>query len=351
MTNSHTSGTTANDRHISYILKKARILSDFDTVQDLRPEQMTVLGGGNNAAVYLIRSPEKQIIIKLDDQGVEAETEAIEQWRKRGARVPDVLAAGKFPESLVKRKNLKYIIQKALLTKHGILAETCANYLAHSPDNARTIGRLMGAELTKIHRAVSDRSFGDYGDVSANTAAFKTWNAYLLSYLEHQKKYLKKLGVRDEDVIAVADYIKNCKFVSHGRYLHGDFSIRNAAIKSFEPLKISLFDPNPLIGDPTWDIAVPYNNYEFAKHRYEIDERGKDIYDRDKQLLIGFKQGYARRIKMDALLPARLIQAVLQAQATEDKVARRKMDKEDFQARKDVIHNLVEYMAKGEKHG
>lgn len=282
MTNAQSSGVTTNDRHISYILKKAHILPDFDTIQNLRPEQMTVLGGGNNAAVYLIRSPEKQVIIKLDEQGVEAEAEAIAQWRKRGARVPDVLAAGTFPESLIKRKNLKYVIQKALLTKHGILAETCANYLAHSPDRARVIGRLMGAELTKIHRAVSDRSFGDYGDSDANTAAFKTWSAYLLSYLEHQKDYLKKLGVSDEDLAAVADYIQNCTFVTRGRYLHGDFSIRNAAIKSFEPLKISLFDPNPLIGDPTWDIAVPHNNYEFAKRRYEIDGRAKDIYDRDK---------------------------------------------------------------------
>lgn len=338
------SGRTA-DKHIRAVLDKASVLPGVESIEDLRPEQLSILAGGVDAATYLVSSAEGQVIIKINDHGIEAEAEAINAWRKRHARVPEVLASGTVPGT-VRHKKVKYLIEKALVTRYGRVVETAANYLVYKPDKARAVGRLLGVELTKMHRAVADRSFGEFADAPGNTAPYQSWNAYMLGYLNVHRRYLRGLGIGEDLLEQLAEAIKRCRFVSQGRYLHGDFSIRNAAIKSFEPLKVSVFDPNPIVGDPTWDIAVLFNNYEFQKRRLEYDDGQKDLYVRDQQLLIGFKQGYQRKIYEENLLVAQLFQAILQAQYTADKVKQKKLDKVDLQVReafiKDTVRRIVE---------
>jgi fructosamine-3-kinase len=340
----------ADTEHISSILKREKLFPGFERVENLRPEQISVLAGGKNAAVYLVRAPDGQVIIKIDDQGIDAEVEAFAAWRKQGARVPDIYGTGSLSAASSNGKKLKYAVQKAFVTKHGVIAETCANYLAHEPHKARAIGKLLGVELTKMHRATTDRTFGEFADSWGRTVPYRSWNNYLLGFVEYKAEYLKKIGVSDTNPQEVSEYIQQCQYVNKGRYLHGDFSIRNAAVR-FEPLKVGIFDPNPVIGDPTWDIAVLFNNYEFSKRRFNADGLHKDIYDRDKQLLIGFRQGYGRTINPGSLLTAQLCQAILQAESTEPKIKDGRLDKLDMQVRLDFIKETVSKMAKEKPHG
>lgn len=334
----------ADRKYITSVIDQTSVLPGVDSFEELRPEQFNVLAGGVDAATYLVKSGDGQVIIKISDHDIEAEAEALQAWRKQHARVPDVLAFGVVPKLTAGKKKMKYLIERALVTKYGRLVETCASYLVYAPEQSRAVGRLLGMELTKMHRAVANRSFGEFADASGNTAAYQSWNAYMLGYLELHAKYLKGLGIAEEEIEKLREYIQGRTFVSRGRYLHGDFSIRNAAIKCFEPLQVSIFDPNPIVGDPTWDIAVMYNNYEFQKRRLAYDDKQKELYDRNRQLFIGFRQGYQRKIRDGNLWVAQLMQAILQAQYTATKVKEKKMDKVALRVREEFIVDTVRRM-------
>ena len=341
------SGVSSTDqRYIETALKQTAALPGIETIENLRPEQIGTLSGGVDAATYLVRSREGQVVIKINDHDIGAEAEALQAWRDRHARVPQVLGYGYLRSGASTRRG-KYLVQKAILTPHGRLVETCANYLVAYPEKAREIGRLLGIELTKMHRAIAPRSFGEYGDAAGNTAAYQSWNAYMQGYLKLHRDYLRKLGISEDELAQVEQYIDDCKFAARGRYLHGDFSIRNAAIKSYEPLKVSVFDPNPIVGDPTWDIAVLFNNEEYRRRRQQHTDDREELYNRDKQLLIGFKQGYQRKIRQDNLLVSQLMQAILQTQYTAGKVAQKQLDKLELRVREDFIKDIVEAMAGG----
>lgn len=332
-------------RYIKSVIEHTRALPNISNIEELRPEQLNALGGGVDAATYLVKSAEAQIIIKLSTHGIEAEAEALEHWQAKGVHVPEVMDWGIVPVTGHNVQKVKYIVQQAMLDKHGRIAETCANFLIYQPEAARKIGRLLGKELKLMHSATAKRTFGEFADSTGNTAPYADWNSYLLGYLDVQMPNLKKLGVTNRQVRLLKQYILSRRFVKRGRYLHGDFSIRNAAIKSYEPLQVIIFDPNPIVGDPTWDIAVLFNNYEFQKRRLQHDDHMKVLYHRDRQLLTGFKQAYTKKIDGPSLQLAQLLQALLQAEYKEGRVAAGRDDKIELKVRQDFIRELVEAMA------
>jgi aminoglycoside phosphotransferase (APT) family kinase protein len=128
-----------------------------------------------------------------------------------------------------------------------------------------------------------------------------------------QEPYLRRIGVPEDQLEKNHQYIKDYHFSPRGRYIHGDFSARNSAVISQEPLKLAIFDPNALIGDPSWDIAVMANNRAYQKCRLESDDKQCDLYQRDTQLLIGLRQGYGRRIDEGSLAISQLAQAAFHA--------------------------------------
>lgn len=323
--------------YLKSVIEDDHALPGIHSLDELRSEQISTLGGGKNAATYLIRTDKEQWIIKLSLDGVEAEAEALKKWHSKGARVPAVIAWGIVPSTRRITPSIKYIVEEAMIDKFGRVAETCESYLVHEPGEARNIGRLMGAELAKMHSATSTRSFGNFADSDANTAAYGTWGNYLLGYLDSQKDYMSHLGVTDDDYATVQKFIEHCQFVKKGVYLHDDFSIRNAAIRPYHN-QVFIFDPNPIIGDPSWDAAVIYNNYEFRKRASKFTNDDEDLLNRDRQLLTGFKQSYPE-LPEHNLFTARLLQAVLQAQYQETKKHRL-----EFKVRKEFIHDVIQQM-------
>ncbi|MDN5275410.1 MAG: hypothetical protein JWN33_59 [Candidatus Saccharibacteria bacterium] len=302
---------------IASVINDTDVISSVPSIRHLRPEHIQALSGGVDAATYLVSLPKEQVIIKLSYIGVDAEAEAIEAWRKRHVRVPRMIKTGVVPSTRNDKYPVKYLVQQALLDDTGRLIETCATYLTRAPHKARKIGVLLGRELDKLHSCVSDRRFGDFNDTRRRPTAYDTWNDYVYTAIKKQKDYLVSIGVSREDLRAVLRFVKSYDFVRKGRYLHGDFSIRNVAVKSYDPLKISVFDPNPIIGDPTWDVSFIWNNYQFEKRRIAVDKSQHDLFVRNQQLWIGFKQGYNRTIDEGSLAVSSVIQAIYQAQYTE----------------------------------
>lgn len=333
-------------KFIESLIKDSRAIPQFSSLDELRPECIEPLSGGAEAATYLLRTPKVQAIIKFGHKGLEAEAEALRAWRARGAQVPEVLASGVVPATKRSPNPIKYVVEQALLDRHGRLVETCASFLTHSPEKAREVGRLMGVELNKLHGTSAKRHFGDFADSPGSLSTYKSWSSFMKDYLRARSNYLRRIGVTSAQLTAAERFIDGCQFVKRGRYVHGDFSIRNAAISGHEPLKVSLFDPNPMIGDPTWDVANHYNNYEFHKRRAEHDGTVRDLFVRDQQLFIGFRQGYTRRIRQDGLLVARLIQASLQAEYKESAVRSGRADRLDVRVRREFIHELVKRMVR-----
>lgn len=328
--------------YLRSVVEDSRAIPQLSSLAELRSEQIEALGGGVDAATYLVISPKIKCIIKFTYDGFEAEVEALQAWRQRHVRVPEVIASGTVPVTKGDARPVKFLAQQALLEPNRRLAETCASYLVHSPEKARVIGRLLGAELSKLHRAVATRSFGEYADAPGNTAPYASWNHYLEGYFDVQLGFLRSLDIDENRLQKVRHFIRTHRFVPRGRYLHGDFSIRNATVKTHGQLRVYLFDPNPLVGDPTWDLAVPFNNYAFQKRRIRHDDTHRELFVRNQQLLIGLKQGYTRRIDEPSLWVSRLLQACLQAQYAADSD---KKDELDVEVRQQLVRELVEKIA------
>ena len=85
------------------------------------------------------------------------------------------------------------------------------------------------------------------------------------------------------------------RFPRVGVLLHADFSARNSAVISCDPYQIKIFDPNPIIGHPSWDLAILENNVDFSKRRSEWCPDRQDYHIKrrvEEGILKGILQGY-----------------------------------------------------------
>jgi streptomycin 6-kinase len=71
-------------------------------------------------------------------------------------------------------------------------------------------------------------------------------------------KYLILAALKNDD----GDVVK-----TESRLLHGDVTIRNVGVYRYRPITVGLFDPKPMSGDSSWDIAPMMNNVAFNELR------------------------------------------------------------------------------------
>jgi aminoglycoside phosphotransferase (APT) family kinase protein len=126
--------------------------------------------------------------------------------------------------------------------------------------------------------------------------------------------------------------------------LHGDVTIRNVAVYRDRPITVGLFDPNPLIGDPSWDIAPMMNNVAFNELRASRESQPPAALARDRDLSAGFWESYPHDVAEESLLTAQLVQAILQAEHRQDRLNRNQTDTVDVEVSHDLIRSLVDRM-------
>lgn len=331
--------------YIRRLIEKTRAFPEVRTLEDLEPGSIKTLRGGYASALYSIETKENFVVAKLRSDGVEAEHEAIEAWNAHGVPVPTIRRKG----ILTGTKHLpqmKYLLMDFIANKKGDRALTGTAYLDKNPGRSRRVGQIMGRTLARMHRATSSRTFGEYADMTGSTAGpLKSWNSYLMGYLKLHRGYLQYIGLGRRLIQELTKKIRAMRFPAPGVYLHGDYSLRNVMVVSSNPLKIVVFDPNPLIGDPSWDVAVIFNNRDYRRKRYEWEPSNPEyrrIHRRDQRFFEGFWRSYrlasTEKIDHERIWISQLIQSIIHLQSEEGRHNPDKAEQElEIQVRREAL--------------
>jgi aminoglycoside phosphotransferase (APT) family kinase protein len=328
---------------LRWVLQDSGAFPDLPGLDQLTSEQVVELGGGVDAATYLVRCPRRDVVVKLKSDGLEAEARALQAWKPYTPRVPEVLASGTVPS--VGERSMKYLVLTALKNAAGLLVETGAEYLDRSPASARELGRALGAELHRMHQAVDETGFGNFADSPGSERTYDSWSGYLEDFYLLHADLVRQLGVGEDRVQATLAFIRACPFVTEGRFLHGDVSVRNVAIFGYQPITVGLFDPNPLSGDPSWDIAPMMNNVAYNELRARRENMPSKLLERDRNLLDGFWEAYPDRVAEKSLLTAQLVQAVLQAEHRQERLRHGQVDTVEVEVSYEFIRAALDRVA------
>jgi aminoglycoside phosphotransferase (APT) family kinase protein len=296
-----------------------------------------------DAATYLVRCPRRDVVVKLKSNGLEAEARALRAWKPYTPRVPEVLGLGTVPS--VGERSIKYLILTALKNDEGRIVQTAAEYLDRSPASARELGRALGAELHRLHQAVDKAGFGNFADSPGSERTYDSWSGYLEDFYLLHAALVQQLGIGEDRMQATLAFIRACPFVAEGRFLHGDVSVRNVAIFGYQPITVGLFDPNPLSGDPSWDIAPMMNNVAYNELRQRRKGVPSEVLVRDRELLDGFWESYPDRVAQESLLTAQLVQAVLQAEHRQERLRHGQVDTVEVDVTREFIRAAVDRVA------
>lgn len=324
------------------MLEESGEFPDLLPTKQLAPDQVVSLGGGVDAATYLVRCPQRDVVVKLNSEGLEAEARALRAWRPYTDRVPEVVGLGTVPP--IGESSTKYLILAAVKNDAGEVVETAADFLDRSPGSAIELGCALGTELYRMHRAVDNEGFGNFADSPGSERTYSSWNAYLEDFLALHTNYLRQIDIDKDRLQAVRTFMRARPFVEEGRFLHGDVSIRNVGVQSYRPLTVGLFDPNPLSGDPTWDIAPMLNNAGFNELRYHRIGVLPDALQRDRDLVAGFWECYNGEIPDESLLTAQLVQSILQAEHRQARLETGDTDEIEVEVTHQFIRKLVDRM-------
>jgi aminoglycoside phosphotransferase (APT) family kinase protein len=275
------------------------------------------------------------MVVKLDSGGLEAEARALRAWKPNTPRVPEVLGLGTVPS--VGERSIKYLLLAALKNDEGRLLETADEYLDRSPAGARELGRALGAELYRMHQAVDETGFGNFADSPGSDRTYSSWSGYLEDFVALHADFVQELGIGEDRMQATLAFIRACPFVAEGRFLHGDVSVRNVGIFDYQPITVGLFDPNPVSGDPSWDLAPMMNNVAYNELRQRREGQPSKELVRDRELLDGFWETYPGGVAQESLLTAQLVHAVLQAEHRKDRLRQGQADTVEV----DVIYEFI----------
>jgi aminoglycoside phosphotransferase (APT) family kinase protein len=328
---------------LRWVLEDSGQFPDLPGLDQLTPEQVVELGGGVDAATYLVRCPRRDVVVKLDSSGLAAEARALRAWKPYTPRVPEVLALGTVPS--VGEGSTKYLVLGALKNDEGRIVEPAAKYLDRSPASARELGRAVGVELHRMHQAVDKTGFGNFADSPGSERTYPSWSGYLADFFALHADSVRQLGINENQIQAALAFIRACPFVAEGRFVHGDVSVRNVAIFSYQPITVGLLDPNPLSGDPSWDIAPMMNNVAYNELRARRENMPSKLLERDRNLLDGFWESYPGAVAEESLLSAQLVQAVLQAEHRQDRLRDGQADTVDVEVTYEFIRAALDRVA------
>ena len=118
------------EAHLRWLLEESGEFPELPDLDQLEPDQIDSMGGGVDAATYLVKSPNGDVVVKLNNEGLEAEARALRSWKPYTDRVPEVLGVGTVPSS--GEPPIKYLLLAALKNDDGDVIETADKFLERS---------------------------------------------------------------------------------------------------------------------------------------------------------------------------------------------------------------------------
>lgn len=225
--------------------------------------KVSPLRNGRSSSVFLITQGNKDFVIKIMSKGAKAEGEWLKICLQNGVNTPTVYASGYIrPTPELNTKPVGYLVLEGVRNNERAISKNGKDY-EEDEGALQIIASKMGEVLGKIHVIKSDRLFGRFKDNLEFGKPKKTWTEFLIANLKPGE--LRKLGILKKERQEIIEAIKKIKFPDQGAYCHGDFGVHNGLVVSLEPPIIYIFDPNPLIGDPYWDLAAEFNRIELKK--------------------------------------------------------------------------------------
>ena len=290
------------------------------SLRELSKDDITALLGGKMSIIYALRVRGRWVVVKFRSRGGLAEAEALRAWNRVGASVVAVSASGVIPQARGAKEQVKYLVMEAAVDIQNAIAKTTQEYLAGHPDEAIVVARPLGEALAGMHRAVAGTDFGEFADMGEKKdgqRAPQNWAGYLVAYIDKHSGDLLQLGFPRPKIEALKQRVAQMEFSKWGVMLHGDFSARNSALVSREPYQIKVFDPNPIVGHPSWDFAILANNYDFSKRRVDHRQDRRDLrikLEVEEATWEGVLQGYqaagGEKCGSDAIAAAQLMQCL-----------------------------------------
>ena len=127
------------EAHLRWLLEESGEFPELPDLDQMKPDQIESLGGGVDAATYLVKRSDGDVVVKLNSEGLESEARALRSWKPYTERVPDVLSLGTVPSS--GDPPIKYLLLAALKNDEGDVIETADEFLERSQQTARELGR------------------------------------------------------------------------------------------------------------------------------------------------------------------------------------------------------------------
>ncbi len=256
--------------HLNYLIENGD-LGNITSVADLEPGQVTALEGGISSACYFVRSDENPVVVKFRRFGGDAEIIVLRKWHDNGIAVPTIISSGILPnEQTPTDPPTTYLVMEGVTDSENGPAKSGHAFLEQHQDKISALGELMGKELAKIHQLTTNKPFGF---IDKEDPQGYTWPEYLQSILSQYEQYLKSFDISAEEIEILKRNLFIPEYPKEGSYLHGDYGLHNVLVESADPLKIKIFDPNPLIGDPYFDLARILYHYETLEANVTDKER------------------------------------------------------------------------------
>ncbi|GEM_PF-2320542 len=251
-----------------YLFEVAKELGDrkiisFACAEEIPLSNIDVLKGGVASSCYWLDDKDgKSFVLKLRRRGVDAESEWIRVCETKDVKVPHVKLSGVIPSEQGVKNPVKYLVLEGIKNSKGERAKLGVDFY-HDPQILAAISSKMGTELAKIHTTETDKPFGGYADIWGADHPSDKWGDWL--HYQIDRNHMQNHGYTPEEISTLKSTFPSIAFPERGVYAHVDFGLHNVLVTSTDPIDVVIFDPNPRIADPYFDIAHQYNRMESKK--------------------------------------------------------------------------------------
>ncbi len=297
------------------------VLENVSSLADLESSQVSVLDGGENSTCFFLNDNDQPVIVKFRHAGSSSETKALIVWGEHDLPVPKVISHGIVPGTQDFPNSTKYLVEEAIMDNDGNLSKSGYRFIAENPGELASVADRMGKILAGIHSVKANgMKFGGFADTWGNANGIDSFEDYLVGSIKFQREFLTQEGLSPESIDSIIKSIQAADFSEQGVYIHGDYGLHNVLVRNDNAEDVIVFDPNPLVADPYWDIAPILSKLEVKRRKAEANPQNiefKEEFEKEKVYVDSLIKAYKVEMgeefdekRMDAIQFVRLVRKI-----------------------------------------